>query len=123
MCCNNYWQQYCNPRCNRCACMPPLSCATGFSFLKRDAVTGAPIENAGFSLRCAGTVVSTAFSDVGGYVRFAYVVPGVYDMREDIAPAGYQRNSAIYTVVKDEYGFVTIDGQPSGGFAVENAPL
>jgi uncharacterized surface anchored protein len=78
--------------------------------------------NAEFSLLSSGTVVSAAHSDACGRVTFPYVVPGIYYLRETKAPAGYTENPAVYTVVKDEYGFVTINGHPSGGFVVDNKP-
>ena len=74
------------------------------------------LGNATFELKTKeGTLIDTKTTDSSGNVTFAKLVAGTYNVKETVAPAGYNLNSSEYTVVISTTGVitVTVDGNSS----------
>ena len=87
-------------------------------FYKIDAMTGAPLAGAEFTLSNG----QTAVSDANGLVDFGPVVPDLYSLTETAPPAGYEANPAVYSVLVIVTGEIYIDEFLLPGFVAENTP-
>ena len=57
-----------------------------------------------------------AVSDYNGNVDFGTLVPGIYTMRETIAPDGYKLDNKMYDVIVSNNGSITVNGIPDSEF-------
>jgi uncharacterized surface anchored protein len=72
----------------------------GAAYLLKTNSNGDPLDGAVFTLTDAsGNVVQTVASDVGGFVTFAGLAPGVYTAQEIAAPDGYIINDAAIPAI------------------------
>lgn len=99
----------------------PLANAVTFS--KTDAVTGAPLAGAAFTLTSAASGTLNAVSSGEGRVNFGTVLAGDYVLQETTPPAGYQLDTVTRTVVVATDGTVTVDGAPIVSYAFPNTPM
>ena len=94
-----------------------------FSAIKINAVTGAPLAGAVYTLSQNGTTISSTVSTAAGAVAFSGLAPGTYQLVETTPPTGFQTNTHVYTVIVALDGAVTIDGQTAAGFLLNDEPL
>ncbi|MDR3051213.1 MAG: dockerin type I domain-containing protein [Oscillospiraceae bacterium] len=102
-----------------CAPLPPLPPSpASLAFIKLDATSGAPLPGATFTLTGPGITPQTAVSDTRGKVRLSGLAPGLYQLRETAAPAGYLPNTRTYSVLVNEGGSISVDGMPAEQFSL-----
>ena len=89
------------------------------AFSKTDAVAAA-LPGAIFALDDQSGTVQYSTSTIDGNVVFYTIPPGTYILTETQAPFGYVTDPAVHTVIVDENGDVTIDGNTSSVFSAVN---
>lgn len=92
-------------------------------FQKLNLSSGLPLAGATFTLTQNGNVIGTVVSNASGLVNFGVLAAGTYQLTETIAPPGFHPNSAVYQVVAETDGSITVNGVPLDDFAVENTPI
>ena len=117
---------------NKCCniCCPPVCCCPpqpgppqvgSFTLIKRDANNLLPLEGVIFTLFQDGNPVAQTTSNSQGQIIFNNLTPGVYALRETQTLPGYQRNMEPWQITIDQSGAVSIDGNLSEGFSIDNA--
>lgn len=88
----------------------------GLTFKKTDQNGTLGLAGAEFRLSNGARAVS----DYNGNVDFGTLVPGIYTMRETIAPDGYKLDNKMYDVIVSNNGSITVNGLPIQNFKVYN---
>jgi len=92
---------------------PPAAVPGSFSFIKRGATDESPaLTDALYELYAINktTLIQRSSSSTTGVVGFVNVQPGIYYLREAVAPAGYRLDPTWYEVIIAQDGAVTING-------------
>lgn len=87
------------------------------SFIKTDETGGIPLAGAAFHLTPSG---QTVLSDMDGRVSFGTLAEGRYQLREIVAPPGYDLSGEVYDVTVASDGRITVNGSPLSAFRVLN---
>lgn len=93
----------------------------GFTAVKVNRQTDAPIPGALLSLRMGTQLIAMAASNEQGAIAFYDLPPGTYQLAEIITPPGFSP-MLPKTVIVSESGEATIDGQSANGYRLADIP-
>lgn len=109
---SNYYRQ-----CNRHTCSAMLY------FYTYDSVSNQVLAGAEYTITNSCGCTKTVTSNAQGLSVICGLTPGTYTLTQTDAPFGYEINSAEHLIEVDRCCGVTVDGEPSEAFRVNNDPV